>query len=179
MNIINQKIEDIDVSDIETIKLIPNNSPSVQIKSENFYKIVKFIISNTKKEEFAENELANIYEYIINNYETALSSETYEKVKDILSNFVKKGGKVEMVYNDNSKNRIDKENDNSLKSIIGTIITIITGLLLILFLLLVIIVGAFLIFCGGTIFGPNQIYILLLIGGIIIILVIITLLINK
>jgi hypothetical protein len=50
--IVNEKIENIDVSDIENIILDINNYKKVKLKTDNFYKIVKLIISKYNKTEF-------------------------------------------------------------------------------------------------------------------------------
>jgi hypothetical protein len=82
--IINQKISEIDISDIIDITLITNNYQNIKIKSPNFYKIVKLIVDNTKKTEFAENELSTVYEHIINNYQSQIDDETYTKIKELV-----------------------------------------------------------------------------------------------
>lgn len=98
MELINQKIENIDISDIESIKLVANDYKTIQIKSENFYRVVKMILENTNKTSFEPNELESIYQYILANYETSLWEETYKKIQEILSIFVKNWGKVEVIY---------------------------------------------------------------------------------
>ncbi len=104
MEIINQKIENIDISDIESIKLIDRTWKLTQIKTENFYKVVKMILDNMKKTSFEPNELQSIYDYIITNYETSIWEETYRKVKELLWIFVKNWGKIEILYKKDLQN---------------------------------------------------------------------------
>lgn len=96
--IVNEKIENIDVSDIENIILDINNYKKVKLKTDNFYKIVKLIISKYNKTEFKAWELKEAYDYIINNYESSLDAKTFEKIKVVLQLFVNHWWKVIISY---------------------------------------------------------------------------------
>lgn len=98
MKLFNQKIENIDISDIESITLIIKGWWKIEIESDNFYKIVSFIIENTKKRKFIENELKYIYNYIIQNYETQLDKDDFDDIKEKLFTFVQNWWSVFIKY---------------------------------------------------------------------------------
>ncbi len=94
-----EKIEGVGVSNIESIKLIPNNYPqTINIQIKNFYKIVIFIVNRMGKTEFYENELKETYDYILHNYNSTVSDDTYLKITDALNIFVKNGWRIDIKY---------------------------------------------------------------------------------
>lgn len=95
--IINEKINDIDVSDIESIKFNLNNDEAFAIKSKNLFKITKLVLNNYKKTKFVAWELTEIYDYIIINYKSELNSKDYEKLISLIKKFVDKWWSVEII----------------------------------------------------------------------------------
>lgn len=95
--LINIKIKNIDVSEIERIKFILNNWDFFQIKSKNLFKIVKLVLIHHNKTQFNPNELNDIYEYTINNYQTDLNEADYKKLTSLIKQFVSIGGKIEII----------------------------------------------------------------------------------
>jgi flagellin-specific chaperone FliS len=49
------------------------------------------IEKNTKKTKFEANELKNIYDYIMKNYQTELSPNDYKKIREVAKLFVENG----------------------------------------------------------------------------------------
>jgi hypothetical protein len=80
--------------------LIPNGHPNINITTKNFFKIVKLIVDNSRKTEFAPNELAKIYGQVLENYESEINPATFQKIKDALQIFVRNGGKVVIQWDD-------------------------------------------------------------------------------
>jgi hypothetical protein len=97
---VNMEIENIDVSDISSIKFILNTGKSFQIKTKNLFKITKIIIQNTWKTTFHPEELSALYETIVANYTTGLSDADYEKVKTRIKEFVVAGWEVVVIKHD-------------------------------------------------------------------------------
>ncbi len=94
---INKKIKDIDISDVDHIIFEPNFSAPIKISTQNLKKIVTLIVDNMKKTEFEPNELSSVYETVISNYESSLSTKDYETLKSVIKNFVETWGKVKIV----------------------------------------------------------------------------------
>ncbi|MDD5770348.1 MAG: DUF2339 domain-containing protein, partial [Candidatus Gracilibacteria bacterium] len=94
---INEKIENIDVSNIENLKFILLNGKKFSIKSKNLFKVVILIINNLGKSSFEAEELENIYNTIVNNYKTNLNESDYKKLLGVIKEFVDIGGKVEVI----------------------------------------------------------------------------------
>lgn len=98
--IINKKIKDIDVSNIESIRLNIIGKKSINIKSQNLFKIITFITSNFWKEEFISWELNDVYKYWLKNYKSNLNEKDYEKINSIIRNFVEYWWKIEIIKKD-------------------------------------------------------------------------------
>ncbi len=50
------------------------------------------------KTEFYENELKETYDYILHNYNSTVSDDTYLKITDALNIFVKNGWRIDIKY---------------------------------------------------------------------------------
>ncbi len=97
-NTINQKIKYIDISKIENITLLANNWDIIKIQTPNFYKIIILLIKNSWKTEFDANELSKTYDFVIENYESEIDKETFEKIKQWVNIFVQYWWKIEINY---------------------------------------------------------------------------------
>lgn len=95
-DLINQKIKDIDVSNIESITFSPQNANVFQIKSKDLFKIVLLVLHNTKKQTFDAWELWEIYQYVLKNYQTNLSKTDFNKLTSVIKKFVDLWGNVEI-----------------------------------------------------------------------------------
>ncbi|MDD5770205.1 MAG: DUF2339 domain-containing protein [Candidatus Gracilibacteria bacterium] len=94
--IINEKIKDVDVSNIENIKFCLNNKENFIIKSENLFKIAKIIVNKKQKTNFENGELIEIYNYIIKNYKSDLNKDDYNKLTSKIKDFIDIGGFIEI-----------------------------------------------------------------------------------
>lgn len=97
-DIINQKIKDIDVSNIESITLKFLNNKEIHIKSKNLFKIAILVINKKQKNDFKPQELLEIYEYVIKNYKTELSKQDYNKLTSVIKEFAQIWGSFELKY---------------------------------------------------------------------------------
>lgn len=95
--VINKKIKDIDISNIESIILEPIWQEAIMIETNNLRKIVVLIIDNVKKTTFLPNELKNIYTTVLKNYKTSLSEEDYDTLKNNIDDFVMAGWEVKII----------------------------------------------------------------------------------
>lgn len=90
--IINQKIENINVDEIQAILFSQNDGKTFTIKSKNLFKIAILIQNKKEKTQFEAWELQEIYDYILENYSSTLSKEDFKKLNWILKTFVDIGG---------------------------------------------------------------------------------------
>lgn len=95
-HVINEKIKDIDVSDIESVLFKKNDGKNFTIKSKNLFKIVVYIVHHLGKNQFKPWELEEIYSNVVNNYTSELSETDYKKVLWVIKDFVKVWGSVEI-----------------------------------------------------------------------------------
>ena len=96
--IINDNIEDIDISEIKSARFIFKNWKSISIRAVNLVKITKLVIEQLNGQtKFQSWELSDIFKYIKSNYKTELSKDNYEKITDIMKKFVKEGWEVELI----------------------------------------------------------------------------------
>lgn len=95
--VINEKIKKIDVSEYRWVKFYVNNWDNFEIRAENLIKIVKLITKDFQDLEFKKWELRDTYNFVINNYETELSKATFDKIVNVLWQFVEKWGRVEPI----------------------------------------------------------------------------------
>lgn len=95
---INLKIRNIDITGINQVVLYPNNAPSFALKTKNSIKLIRTILTEMNKSEFAPGELQNIYEYILKNYESSLPKRTFQEITDLLALFVKNWGRAILEY---------------------------------------------------------------------------------
>lgn len=96
---INEKIKDLDVSDIRWIKFFTNWQKNwIEIRAENLVRISKIISSDFSIKKFKKWELRETYEYVKNNYKSELSKATYDKILSILDDFVNKWWDIEVIY---------------------------------------------------------------------------------
>lgn len=94
---INKKIENIDISDIKSVKFFFNNWKSINIRAKNLIKITKLVINKFGWQTiYKKEELIDIYENIKNNYKTKLSKDNYNKIINILEIFVKEGWEIKL-----------------------------------------------------------------------------------
>lgn len=96
-NIINKKIENIDVSNITNITFSLTSGEVFAIKSKNLFKIALLVIHNKNKTHFDPRELQEIYEYVLANYTSNLSKQDYEKVTTLVKKFVDEWGSLEII----------------------------------------------------------------------------------
>lgn len=95
-NIINSQIQDIDISNIDSIKFYPNWEKVFSSKAKNVKKIVKLILKNNNTATFEPGELLEKYNYIIENYESELTKRDFNILKGVIKNFIDTWGKVEI-----------------------------------------------------------------------------------
>ena len=95
-HIVNQHIEDIDISYIEAVKFYPNQWKSFTSKAKNLKKIVKMILEEKPSGTFDPSELYDTYNYIVNNYKSELSKRDFDMINSAIQDFVKKWWKVEV-----------------------------------------------------------------------------------
>ena len=94
--LVNKHIEDIDISDIESVKFYPNEWKNFNSKAKNLKKIVRMILEEKPCGTFAPNELLDTYNYIVNNYKSELSKRDFDIINWAIQDFVKQGWKVEI-----------------------------------------------------------------------------------
>jgi len=94
---INQSIKDINVDDIQSVKLSFSSWKVTRIRSLNLLKIVKMALDNFWKNDFEKWELKDIYDFVQDNYKSELNKRDYDKILSIFSDFVKEWGSVELV----------------------------------------------------------------------------------
>jgi hypothetical protein len=91
-------IESIDIWNIISVKLhVLWEEKAVTIRAKNLIKISKLIANTYKKTEFNPGELKWAYDMIKKDYKSSLSPAQYKKLKDLVSQFVKKGGSIEFI----------------------------------------------------------------------------------
>lgn len=95
--VINKKIKEIDVSSYSSIKFIFNNWKTVSIKTVNLIKLAFIIIKKTWKSFFDAWELEKDYKFIIKNYKSELTKQNYERIKEVMKEFVKVWGEVRLI----------------------------------------------------------------------------------
>jgi hypothetical protein len=65
------------------------------VKTRNCIKIAKLIEQNMGKNQFAKDELQEVYEYVMKNYKSELNPADFRKISEIIGEFVRTGGRVE------------------------------------------------------------------------------------
>ncbi len=96
--LINEKIKSIDVSNIRWVKFYVNDWDNVEIRAENLIKISKMITNDFTDVDFEKWELQDTYDFVISNYKSELSKATYDKIVNIMKQFVDKWWKVEAIF---------------------------------------------------------------------------------
>lgn len=94
--LVNKHIEEIDISDIDSVKFYPNKWKNFTSKAKNLKKIVRMILEEKPCGTFAPNELLDTYNYIVSNYESELSKRDFDMINWAIQDFVKQGWKVEI-----------------------------------------------------------------------------------
>lgn len=94
--LVNQHIENINISDIVSVKFYPNKGKVFISKAQNLKKIVKLILEEKPSGNFSANELLDTYNYLIENYKTSLSKRDFNLLNWSIYNFVKNWWKVEI-----------------------------------------------------------------------------------
>ncbi len=92
--IINEKIDKIEIGNIKSVIFKVKGANSFKIRAKNLIKIAKLIEKNTKKTKFEANELKNIYDYVMKNYQTELSPTDYKKIGEVVKLFVENGWEI-------------------------------------------------------------------------------------
>ena len=93
-NTINEKISSIDIGNTTKVIFAICTKENVTMDSKNLIKTAKLVVKKMGKTIFEPKELNNIYSYMIDNYKTDLSPEEYEKILQIMKDFVDFGGEV-------------------------------------------------------------------------------------
>ena len=94
--LVNKHIEEIDISDIDSVKFYPNKWKNFSSKAKNLKKIVRMILEEKPCGTFAPNELLDTYNYIVNNYKSELSKRDFDMINWAIQDFVQQGWKVEI-----------------------------------------------------------------------------------
>lgn len=94
---INKKIENIDISNIKMIEF-DFAWKKIKIRAVNLIKIVKLVIDNyAEKTKFKPKELLETYKYIKENFKSELSRENYNKIVEIMEEFVNVWGEIKII----------------------------------------------------------------------------------
>lgn len=96
--LINEKIKNLDVSNLRGVKFYIYEWDNVEIRAENLMKIVKMITNDFQDIVFEKWELTDTYEFVINNYKSELSKATYDKIVKVLKQFSENWWKVEAIF---------------------------------------------------------------------------------
>lgn len=97
---INTRINDIDVSNIESVKFYPNWDKAFSSKAKNLKKIVVLILNGKDSYDFSPNELIETYDFIIENYKSDLTKRDFDMINGAIHDFVTMWGKVEIKKTD-------------------------------------------------------------------------------
>lgn len=92
--LINEKIKNIDVENIESIEFKKLDGKNFTIKSKKLFKITLLITQNLWKNSFEPHQLESIYANVVKNYTTELSESDYKKVLWVIKDFVEIWGEV-------------------------------------------------------------------------------------
>lgn len=92
--VVNQKIKDIDIKDIISVRFEIWDWNKITIKSKNLIRISLLVTNHFQKMDFTSGELESIYDFVKNNYKSDLSKTDYDKIISITDAFVKFWGKV-------------------------------------------------------------------------------------
>ncbi len=93
----NADLEEIDIGDKKSIVFIFNDWKKISIRAKNLIKMWIIVIQQSWKNIFEKWELKATYNYIKSNYKSELNKRDYDKIIEILDEFVKQWGKVEII----------------------------------------------------------------------------------
>jgi hypothetical protein len=99
-HLVNKHIEDIDITDIDSVKFYPNKWKSFTSKAKNLKKIVRLVLEEKPCGSFQANELLDTYNYIKDNYKSELSKRDFDMINWAIHDFVTTWGKVEIKKTD-------------------------------------------------------------------------------
>ena len=91
---LNETIEEIDTSDMQSVVFKPNVWKWFTTKSQNLMKITRFVLNDKLNAHFKAGELEEEYDYISKNYKSMLSKVERDRVEKALKSFVEVWGEV-------------------------------------------------------------------------------------
>ncbi|MDD3302765.1 MAG: hypothetical protein PHN31_04350, partial [Candidatus Gracilibacteria bacterium] len=95
--VLNKKLDKIDIGEKKAVLFIFNDGRKAQIRAKNLIKIGKIILKTAGKNKFEKGELKYTYDYVKKNYKSELSKRDYDKIIEIIDDFVKNGGSFELI----------------------------------------------------------------------------------
>lgn len=97
-NTVMQDISKVNIAGIKWVRMsINGKEKAIQIRTENLTKITKMIVASKWKQEFKAWELKDVYKLISKDYKSQLPPAQYNKIQEIVEQFVEHGGKIEFI----------------------------------------------------------------------------------
>lgn len=91
------ELKNIDVSTLSGVSFITNSWEVFTLKRVSIIRLAKHITSTLKRSQFAPNELASAYEYVLTNMTSVLPEKELQSLLEKLKKWIWEGGKVEFI----------------------------------------------------------------------------------
>ncbi len=94
---VNKDLDKFDIQDKKIISFIFDDWKIIKIRAKNLIKMWMIVIKQSWKNHFEKWELRDTYKFVKNNYKSELSKKDYDRIIEIIENFIEIWWKIEIV----------------------------------------------------------------------------------